>query len=85
MFSPYQPVADVQVSTFFREAGFDVVEVTGLRCKSATDIAAVTPEEIGRTVAAIDGPEVDAIVQVAYPAQEEELNRSGAIYPEARP
>jgi maleate isomerase len=64
VFSPYQPVADAQVSTFFTEAGFDVVNVTGLRCRTATAIAEVTPEQIGRTVAEIDGPGVDAIVQV---------------------
>jgi maleate isomerase len=40
------------------------VNVTGLRCRTATAIAEVTPEEIGRTVRAIDGPDVDAIVQV---------------------
>jgi maleate isomerase len=64
VFSPYQPVADVQVSTFFTEAGFDVVNVTGLRCQTATAIAEVTPEEIGRTVEAIDAADVEAIVQV---------------------
>jgi maleate isomerase len=64
VFSPYQPVADVQVSQYFTDAGFDVVNVTGLRCRTATAIAEVTPEEIGRTVRAIDGPDVDAIVQV---------------------
>ena len=64
VFSPYQPVADRQVSTFYTEAGFDVVSVTGLRCQTATAIAEVTPEEIGRTIKEIDGPDVEAIVQV---------------------
>lgn len=64
VFSPYQPVADKQVSTFYTEAGFDVVSVTGLRCQTATAIAEVTPEEIGRTIKEIDGPDVEAIVQV---------------------
>jgi len=64
VFSPYQPVADKQVSAFYEEAGFDVVSVTGLRCATATAIAEVTPEEIGRTIRAIDGPDVEAIVQV---------------------
>jgi maleate isomerase len=64
VFSPYQPVADVQVSRYFTEAGFDVVNVTGLRCATATAIAEVGPEEIGRTVRAIDGADVEAIVQV---------------------
>lgn len=64
VFSPYQPVADRQVSAFYRESGFDVVNVTGLRCTTATAIAEVTPEEIGRTVDAIDNADVEAVVQV---------------------
>jgi len=64
VFSPYQPVADVQVSQYFTDAGFDVVNVTGLRCKTATAIAEVGGEEIGRTVRAIDDDSVEAIVQV---------------------
>jgi maleate isomerase len=64
VFSPYQPVADVEVGGFFREAGFDVRAITGLRCASATAIAEVTPAEIAETVRAIDSPEVEAIVQV---------------------
>jgi maleate isomerase len=64
VFSPYQPIADVQVGTYFREAGFDVKAITGLRCPSATAIAEVTPDEIAETVAQLDGPDVDAIVQV---------------------
>lgn len=64
VFSPYQPIADVQVGTYFREAGFDVKTITGLRCPSATAIAEVTPDEIAETVAQLDGPDVEAIVQV---------------------
>lgn len=63
-FSPYQPVADEQVSRYFTEAGFDVTTVTGLRCPSATAIAKVTEREIVRTIDEIDGPDVEAIVQV---------------------
>ena len=64
VFSPYQPVADVQVGTFFTEAGFDVAHVTGLRCPSATAIAEVTPDRLEQVVAELDGDDVDAIVQV---------------------
>ena len=64
-FSPYQPVADRQVRRFFEESGFDVVRFTGLRCKTATAIA-----QVGEAAAPpacsdeLDGPDVDAIVQV---------------------
>jgi maleate isomerase len=64
VFSPYQPVADQQVSTFFTEAGFEVVAVTGLRCSSATAIAKVTPAMLTPVIESLDGPDVDAIVQV---------------------
>jgi maleate isomerase len=64
VFSPYQPVADRQVSQFFTEAGFDVVAVTGMRCASATAIAEVTPAEIAAVVREIDSPDVEAVVQV---------------------
>ena len=64
VFSPYQPVADRQVTAFYEESGFDVVAVTGLRCPTATAIAEVTPERIGRTIREIDSPDVEAIVQV---------------------
>lgn len=64
VFSPYQPIADVEVGGFFREAGFDVVRITGLRCASATAIAEVTPEQIGATIREIDGPDVEAVLQV---------------------
>ena len=64
VFSPYQPIADEQVGSFFREAGFDVRAITGLRCVTATAIAEVGAAQIADTVAAIDSAEVDAIVQV---------------------
>jgi maleate isomerase len=64
VFSPYQPVADREVGRFFAEAGFDVVDITGLRCPTATDIARVDADRIRDVVAEIDGPDVEAVVQV---------------------
>ncbi|WP_241387734.1 maleate cis-trans isomerase family protein [Rhodococcus sp. CH91] len=64
VFSPYQPVADGWVDQYFGEAGFDVLHVTGLRIPSATAIAEVGPEQIVDVLRRIDGPEVEAIVQV---------------------
>lgn len=64
VFSPYQPVADVEVGRFFTEAGFDVAEVTGLRCPTAMDIARVDPDRLRTVVAELDRPDVDAVVQV---------------------
>lgn len=64
VFSPYQPVADREVGRFFTEAGFEVVAITGLRCATATDIARVDEPRLRQVVAELDGPEVEAIVQV---------------------
>ena len=64
VFSPYQPIADEQVCTFFTEAGFDVAAIDGLRCPTATAIAEVGPDRLAEMVASIDRPDVDAIVQV---------------------
>jgi len=64
VFSPYQPVADRQVSTYFTEAGFSVAAVTGLRCASATSIAEVHPPQLVDVIDQIDDDSVDAIVQV---------------------
>lgn len=64
VFSPYQPIADRQVSNFFTESGFDVVRVTGLRCPSATAIADVGEDEIRRVIDEINIADVEAIVQV---------------------
>ncbi|MGW0364661.1 maleate cis-trans isomerase family protein [Streptomyces sp. NPDC002990] len=64
VFSPYQPVADREVSRFFTEAGFSVAAVSGLRCPTATGIARVGPDRLLEVVAALDDPSVEAIVQV---------------------
>ena len=64
VFSPYQPNADREVGRFFTEAGFDVAAITGLRCATATDIARVGEERLRDVVREIDGPGVEAIVQV---------------------
>jgi maleate isomerase len=62
--TPYQPVADENVRLFFTESGFDVLAVEGLRCPSAVAIARVGEDELRGVLRALDGPDVDAIVQV---------------------
>ena len=66
VFSPYQPIADEQVGTYFSEAGFDVAAITGLRCSTATSIAAVGATRIAEVIEQIGGhhDDVDTIVQV---------------------
>jgi maleate isomerase len=62
--SPYQPIADENVTRFFEEAGFQVHAFHGLRCPSAVAIAHVGPTELIEVMRSIDHPSVDAIVQV---------------------
>lgn len=61
--TPYQPVGDEQVRSFFTELGYEVAAVAGLKCDSATSIASVTPAEIRAAFLAVDSPEVDVLVQ----------------------
>jgi len=62
--SPYQPVADANVTRFFEESGFTVVRFTGLRCPTATAIADVTERDLLPVLRQLDGDDVDALVQV---------------------
>ncbi len=62
--SPYQPIADRQVTKFFTDCGFEVVRLAGLKCPSPVAIAAVGEAALARHIGAIDGDDVEAIVQV---------------------
>ena len=64
MLTPYQPIMREQIVRFFEESGFPVTRYVDLECPSATAIAAVTPDELREVLRDIDGPDVDAIVQV---------------------
>lgn len=65
VFSPYQPIADKQVGTYFTEAGFNVKRITGLRCPTATSISEVRLDRLNDLVLhELDGDDVEAIVQV---------------------
>jgi maleate isomerase len=62
--SPYYPVANAEVRRYLAESGFETVRDVPLECKCWTDIAKVTPERLTEVIAHLDGPDVDAIVQV---------------------
>ncbi len=62
--TPYQPVADEQARKYFSDIGLDVVRVLGLKCSSATAIAEVDEARVRHTLQEIDGPDIEAIVQV---------------------
>ena len=64
VFTPYQPIMREQIVRYFEESGFPVMRYVDLECPSATAIAAVTPGRLRGVLRDIDGPDVDAIVQV---------------------
>lgn len=62
--TPYMPVADAEVRRFFTDCGFEVARLKGLKCASPVLIAHVSEMELRAAVRAVDGPDVDAVVQV---------------------
>jgi maleate isomerase len=62
--TPYMPVGDERVRRFFGQCGIEVVRVTGLRSPSPQQAAHIPEAALRDAVAALDGPEVEAIVQV---------------------
>ncbi len=62
--TPHQPRGDEQVRTYFEEAGFAVKRLTGLKCASPTLIAHTTEQQVIDALRALNGDDVDALVQV---------------------
>jgi len=62
--TPYFPVGDENVRRFFEESGFPVARVQGLKCASPVRIAHVDAPTLRAAVEALDGDDVDAVVQV---------------------
>ena len=62
--TPYQPPGDEAAQGFFSDAGYRVVGLKGLKCASPLAIAAVTEDVIRAEIEALDGPDVEAIIQV---------------------
>lgn len=62
--TPHQPRGDEQVRAYFEEAGFAVKRLTGLKCASPTLIAHTTEQQVIDALRALNGDDVDALVQV---------------------
>lgn len=62
--SPYFPSANLQVRNFFTESGFTVARDLCFECASPVAIAQVPDDRIRQALNDLDGPDVDAIVQV---------------------
>jgi maleate isomerase len=63
-FSPYYPAANTEVKKFLSDHGYETVRDIPLQCPSWISIAEVTPENVRDTFKALDGDDVDAIIQV---------------------
>jgi maleate isomerase len=70
--TPHQPRGDEMVRTYFREAGFDVVRLKGLKCATPRLIAQVPLADIRAALRELDGDDIEAVVTVgtALPAAE---------------
>ena len=62
--TPYMPPGDTQVRRFFTDCGFEIVKLKGLRGTSPVQYAHVSERELRDAINEVNGPEVDAIVQV---------------------
>lgn len=62
--TPHQPKGDEIVRTFLTEAGFEIVGLIGMKCASPFAIAEVQPPALYKVLQELNGPDVDAILQV---------------------
>lgn len=62
--TPYWPVMNTEVKRYFGDVGLTVVRDTALQCSSWTGIAEVRTAQCREAIQALDGDDVDAIIQV---------------------
>jgi maleate isomerase len=62
--SPYYPVANAEVRRYFADMGYETVRDIPMRAPSWTAIAQITEARCREVLRELDGPEVDAIIQV---------------------
>ncbi|MDH3320277.1 MAG: arylmalonate decarboxylase, partial [Betaproteobacteria bacterium] len=62
--TPYFPVGDRNVQAFFEESGYEVIRIHGLKCASPALIAHVPADSLRAASQALDGDDVDAVIQV---------------------
>jgi len=61
--SPYMPLADRHVESWFSESGFEAT-VQGLRAEVEDQIVNLTPAQLAAGFEGVDGPDVEALVHV---------------------
>lgn len=84
--TPHRPEGDAKVRGWFEEAGYAVAALHSFNCQTPIGIAHVSPAEMAQAFDSVDGPAVDALVQVgtnlsgvAIAAREETRRRKPVI------
>jgi maleate isomerase len=62
--TPHMPAGDDEIKTYLTQSGFDVKRIRGLKCPNPRAIAQVQPAAIEQNLRELDGPDVDALVQL---------------------
>jgi maleate isomerase len=62
--SPYYPVANAEVRRYFADVGYETVRDVPMRAPSWTGIAQIPEDRCRQVLRELDGPDVDAIIQV---------------------
>jgi maleate isomerase len=62
--TPHMPKGDQEIVVYFEQSGFEVKRIKGLCCESPRAIAQVSTDTIEKNLIALDGPDVDAILQL---------------------
>ena len=78
--TPYMPVGDRQVRRFFRDCGYEIVHLLGLRCSSPVQIAHVSRRELREAIQRVNRGRVDAVVQVGTNLAMAELAASAELW-----
>lgn len=62
--TPHMPKGDHEIVAYFEQSGFEVKRIKGLSCNSPRAIAQVPTNVIEESLRALDGDDVDAILQL---------------------
>ena len=62
--TPHQPRGDEMVRAYLTEAGYNVIRLEGLKCPTPRLIAHTAPDVVRAAYRALDGADIDAILQV---------------------
>jgi maleate isomerase len=79
LLTPFMPVGDAAARALFEQAGHEVVRLIGLKAPGPAAIARLPRARLAAAIGELDGPEVDAIVQVGTNLPFADLAREAEI------